>query len=94
MNIIEYVKKKFYTPAFMKYFGIGVFITILSALGSTVAGTIWHANPALLFIINLLVVNGVLFLVKYILFLKFNLIDKKETKQFKSRPKKSKKKGQ
>ncbi len=91
MNIIQYFKKQFYTPAFMKYLSIGIFITILSALGSTIAGIIWHANPTLLFLINLLVVNGILFILKYVLFLKFNFIDKKETQQFQSKWKPKKK---
>ena len=75
MKFIRKLKKRFYTKSFKLYTLIGLFITVMTALGSTIAGVFLHTNPTMLFWVNLIVVNGSLFIIKYFIYLKFKLID-------------------
>jgi hypothetical protein len=59
---------------FIKYVVIGGFFTVLGAGLSTLAGVLYHASPKLLFIINFLFINIVLFVGKYFVSKKFGVI--------------------
>lgn len=81
MKLVKHFKKKFFNKAFAIYFGVGIFFTILSSIGATVAGVFLHESPQMLFWTNFLLVNGVLFIIKYLTFLKFGFVSEKNQKR-------------
>jgi hypothetical protein len=59
---------------FVKYVIVGGAFTLLGALLSTLAGVLYHANPKLLFIVNFVFINVVLFVGKYFVSKKVGVI--------------------